>query len=311
MAYDLYLGNCLMPVTPSKVSIGITNQNKTLVNINDGEINLLKRPGLTEISFSLLLPNVEYPFAKYKSGFQKADYFLNYLNQLKENKKPFQFILTRYMGMGGKIKLFDTNIKVSLENYTVVESADNSFDVQVDVKLKQYKDYATKVVTLITPLPTAPMVMYEQRPIGSRNVSPSKQPFQPAKPGSGGKQCNPSGLNTAQVKTLQAFFRQKQTGCFDNALMNACKNKWGSAVGAMTAAKAWNCYRSEVRTNYEKVKNFRTTVQKVVNTVTKVVNKNPVLKAVANTVTNVVKNSPVVKIGTALFNTAKKIFKAR
>ena len=67
MAYDLFFGNWLMPVTPSKVTMTVNNQNRTLVQINDGEINLLKRPGLTDISFTLLLPNVSYPFAKYKA----------------------------------------------------------------------------------------------------------------------------------------------------------------------------------------------------------------------------------------------------
>lgn len=266
--YDLYLGNWLMPVTPSGVTMGIKNQNRTLVQINDGEINLLKRPGLTDISFTLLLPNVLYPFAKYKSDFIKADHYLTYLNQLKEGKQPFQFILSRFMGLGGKIKLFDTNIKVSLEEYSIKESADNGFDVEVDIRLKQYQDYSTKIVTLTTPLPTAPMVMYTVRPIPPRPTAPAKQPSEPAKPAAGGntggKVCNPGGLNEAQVKTLQGFFGQSKTGCFDNALMNACKSKWGSAVGSMTPAKAWTCYQGVQRTEYEKNKAKNEPVRKPV-----------------------------------------------
>lgn len=255
MAYDLYLGNWLMPVTPSSVTMAITNQNRTVVQINDGEINLLKRPGLTDISFTLLLPNVLYPFAKYTGGFRKADHYLNYLKQLKEGKKPFQFIMARHMGLGNQIKLFDTNLKVSLEDYHIKESADNGFDVEVSIVLKQYKDYSTKVVTLVTPLPTAPMVMYQVRPLPPRPVSPSKAPSEPAKSsGGGGRQCNPGGLNSAQVKALQKYFGQSQTGCFDSKLMNACKSKWGSAVGTMTPSKAWSCYQGVKRTEYEKNK---------------------------------------------------------
>lgn len=262
--YDLYLGNWLMPVTPSDVTMSVKNQNRTLVQINDGEINLLKRPGLTDISFTLLLPNVLYPFAKYKSSFIKADHYLTYLNQLKEGKQPFQFILSRFMGLGGKIKLFDTNIKVSLEEYSIKESADNGFDVEVDIRLKQYQDYSTKTVTLTTPLPTAPMVMYTVRPIPPRPTAPAKQPSEPAKPGGSGKECNRGGLNEAQVKTLQGFFGQSKTGCFDNALMNACKSKWGSAVGSMTASKAWTCYQGVQRTEYEKNKAKNEAVRKPV-----------------------------------------------
>ncbi len=45
--------------------------------------------------------------------------------------------------MGGKV-LFNTNIKVSLEEYAISEDADNGSDVKVAIKLKQYRDYSTK-----------------------------------------------------------------------------------------------------------------------------------------------------------------------
>ena len=79
MAYDFYLDAMLLPVTPSKLTISIDNKNKTMVLINDGEINILKKPGLTDISFTALLPQTKYPFAVYKNGFQKADVFLDKL----------------------------------------------------------------------------------------------------------------------------------------------------------------------------------------------------------------------------------------
>jgi LysM repeat protein len=111
--------------------------------INEGEINILKMAGLTEISFDLLLPNVKYPFATYKSGFKNAKYFLDEIEELKVSQKPFQFIVTRTFP-NGKM-LFDTNMKVSLEDYTIKESAKEGFDAIVSIKLKQYKDFGTKV----------------------------------------------------------------------------------------------------------------------------------------------------------------------
>lgn len=142
MAYHFYLGKTLCPVAPSKLQLKIKGQNETLTLINEGEINILKKPGLTEISFDLLLPNVKYPFATYKSGFKRAKYFLDKLEDLKTKKKSFQFIVTRTLP-NGKM-LFDTNMKVSLEDYTITEDRKEGFDVVVSVKLKQYKDYGTK-----------------------------------------------------------------------------------------------------------------------------------------------------------------------
>ena len=65
MAYYFYMGKMLCPVAPSKLQLKIQNENKTLTLINEGEVNILKKAGLTDISFDLLLPNVKYPFATY------------------------------------------------------------------------------------------------------------------------------------------------------------------------------------------------------------------------------------------------------
>ena len=127
MAYFFYLGKMLCPVAPSKLQLKIKGQNKTMTLINEGEINILRKAGLTEISFDILLPNVKYPFATYKSGFKNASYFLDSLESLKTSDEPFQFIVTRTLP-NGKM-LFDTNMKVSLEDYTVKEDSKEGFDV--------------------------------------------------------------------------------------------------------------------------------------------------------------------------------------
>ena len=125
----------------------IKGQNKTLTLVNEGEVNILKEAGLTEISFDLLLPNVKYPFATYKSGFKRAKYFLDKIEKLKTKKKPFQFIVTRTLP--NKKLLFDTNMKVSLEDYSIKEDSKEGFDVVVSIKLKQYKSFGTKKCKVI------------------------------------------------------------------------------------------------------------------------------------------------------------------
>ena len=95
MAYLFYLDKMLCPVTPSKLQIKIINKNKSVILINEGEINILKTPGLSEVGFDAVFPNTKYPFAKYKKGFKRAKYYLDKLETLKTSKKPFQFIVTR------------------------------------------------------------------------------------------------------------------------------------------------------------------------------------------------------------------------
>ena len=144
MAYYFYLGKTLLPVAPQNLQLKIKGTNKTYTLINEGEINVLKKPGLTDIEFDALLPNVKYPFAVYKKGeFHRAYWYLKKLKKMKTKKKKFQFIVTRTLP-NGKM-LFDTNMKVSLESYTIKEDAKNyGMDVLVTISLKQYRDYATK-----------------------------------------------------------------------------------------------------------------------------------------------------------------------
>lgn len=149
MAYTMYLGGVLMPITPSKVKVKINNQNDTLTLINGEEINILKEPGLTDVSFDLLLPQVSYPFTN--GGAQSADYYLSLFERLKTSKQPFQFILNRSMPTGRR--LFYTNLTVGMEDYQITDDAEEGFDITVTVSLKQYRHYGTKTVT-IQPAPT-------------------------------------------------------------------------------------------------------------------------------------------------------------
>ncbi|MGG0718671.1 LysM peptidoglycan-binding domain-containing protein [Robertmurraya massiliosenegalensis] len=149
MVYAFYLDSVLLPVAPSAMSTKINNQNKTINLINDGEVNILKTAGLTEISFECMIPQVRYPFAVYPNGFKEASFYLSKIEKLKIDKKPFQFIVSR-VTPSGKI-LFDTNMKVSLEEYEIDEDAENGLDLLISIKLKQYRPYGLKTVKIKVP----------------------------------------------------------------------------------------------------------------------------------------------------------------
>lgn len=144
--YDFYLDKCLLPVPPRQLTVKINNANKTVTMINEGQINILKKAELTDIEFECLIPQVRYPFAVYKDGFKGADYYLQQFENLKNSLKPFQFIVSRHLPTGAA--LFNTNIKVSLEDYKITEDAEEGTDLKVKIKLKQYREYATKTVNI-------------------------------------------------------------------------------------------------------------------------------------------------------------------
>ncbi|WP_096269406.1 LysM peptidoglycan-binding domain-containing protein [Paucisalibacillus globulus] len=142
--YNFFIDGLQLPVAPSQMSTQINNSNETITLMNEGEVNILKKPGLTDIEFEVLLPNVRYPFAVYPNGFKPAAHYLNKLEQLKVNQKSFQFIVNRMMP-NGKL-LFDTNMTVSLEDYEIEEDAEEGFDIRVTINLKQFKSFGTKKV---------------------------------------------------------------------------------------------------------------------------------------------------------------------
>ena len=89
----------------------IKGKNKTLVLLNEGEVNFLRAPGLTELTVPFDLPML--------TGSRSPDYYLGLLERMKANKETTQFMLVRMSPSGGM--LFDTNIKVSVEDYNITE----------------------------------------------------------------------------------------------------------------------------------------------------------------------------------------------
>ncbi|NJJ72858.1 LysM peptidoglycan-binding domain-containing protein [Clostridioides difficile] len=171
MAYDFYLDGVQLPITPGKLEVKVTNKNKTIDLINVGEVNILKKEGLSEINFEAEFTHNKLPF--YRGAFRDVQFFLSKLELLKTDCKPFQFIVSREMG--GKV-LFNTNMKVSLEEYNIVEDAENGSDTKVAIKLKQYRDYSTKKLVLAPPKNETgrPNVKIEPKRVDSVNATNTK-----------------------------------------------------------------------------------------------------------------------------------------
>ncbi|MER0248846.1 LysM peptidoglycan-binding domain-containing protein, partial [Clostridioides difficile] len=156
---------------PAKLEIKVTNKNKTVDLINTGEVNILKKEGLSEISFEAEFTHNKLPF--YRGAFRDVQFFLSKLELLKTDCKPFQFIVSRELG--NKV-LFNTNMKVSLEEYNIVEDAENASDTKVAIKLKQYRDYSTKKLVPAAPKSDTgrPNVKIEPKRVDSVNAPNAK-----------------------------------------------------------------------------------------------------------------------------------------
>ena len=143
--YQLYMGATRFPVAPEQITTKINGQNTTITLINEGEVNVLKSPGLTDISFDLLLPAVDYSFAFHEAG-GTIKHYLTVLEQLKQSDKPFKFKVIRTYPNGKK--LYNTSMKVSLEEYSLDEKWSEGNDLKVSISLKQYRNYGTKKIKI-------------------------------------------------------------------------------------------------------------------------------------------------------------------
>ena len=157
--YSFFIDGMELPIAPQKLTVKIKGNNKTLTLINEGDINFLRAPGLTEITFDAVLPMLgQYSFA---NGYRRPDSYLNKLESLMTDKEPFRFLVSR-VSPSGRL-LYDTNMKVSLENYTITEDATKGPDVTVSITLKQYISYSTKTVTVVKPNPEKNPVVQQKK----------------------------------------------------------------------------------------------------------------------------------------------------
>lgn len=149
--YMFFMGAIPLPVPPSKLEIKTKSRNKTIDLLNDGEVSVVKEGGLAEISFTALLPRFKLPFSS--PVHLDPSVYLTLFELLKSEKQVFQFIVVRTLP--NYLPLKPTNIKCTLEDFTVIEDAGNGLDVTVNITLKQYKEAGLKTVKLIENIATA------------------------------------------------------------------------------------------------------------------------------------------------------------
>lgn len=152
MAYRFYLDSIQIPLPPEEMKIKIENRNETISLLNGSTANILKNPGLTEVSFTLLLPNQKYSFLENTVIWHSAEYYLEKLEILKTSQKAFHFVVTRFHGneVLEETRLFGTDLLVTLEEYQIREAFELGFDCEVEIQLKQYAPFSSKRVQTIS-----------------------------------------------------------------------------------------------------------------------------------------------------------------
>lgn len=190
--YDFYIDRMMLPLAPSKVTLKVNNANKTIDLINLGEVNLLKSPKLSEISFEFRLIAREM----YQHSSVSAADFLSKLESLKVSKESFRFIIVRKGDAGFD---HDTNMMVSLENYTILEDAAEGSDIFVEVHLKQYKNFG--VIKINTSENVKPPSSPKYQPKVALQKKKAVTPKRSARP-------SKTAPKTTTVKSKESFYER-------------------------------------------------------------------------------------------------------
>lgn len=202
--YYFYMGTMQIPIPPKELVTTINGKNETMDLLGKGEVNIIKPAGLTDVAFKFLLPNSDYPFNEsmlFKS--KKAKYYIDELEKLKTTKTVFQFIVVRMKPNGQMLAM--TNMKCTLENYTIEEDADNGFDSYANVSLKQWKPWGAKRIEIKTDKDgVAKGSVKQDRPVDGKVVA--------------------TQAKASKGQTLQQIVK-KQLGNTDNLFQIAALNK--------------------------------------------------------------------------------------
>ena len=202
--YYFYMGTMQIPIPPKELVTTINGKNETMDLLGKGEVNIIKPAGLTDVAFKFLLPNSDYPFNEsmlFKS--KKAKYYIDELEKLKTDKTVFQFIVVRMKPNGQMLAM--TNMKCTLENYTIEEDADNGFDSYANVSLKQWKPLGAKRIEVKTDKDgVAKGSVKQDRPVDGKVVA--------------------AQAKASKGQTLQQIVK-KQLGNTDNLFQIAAFNK--------------------------------------------------------------------------------------
>jgi len=134
-----------MPVTPGRISVRHRGNNQRTALLDGGEVTHLRAGEGAELSLSLTLPRRVYPFARYERGFLAPEMFLDRFLDLRAEGRPFRFICSR-ISPGGRL-LSDLNLRVSLEDLEVAESAEDGDDLTLSLTLREYREHSTARVT--------------------------------------------------------------------------------------------------------------------------------------------------------------------
>ena len=126
------------PINPEELKVKIEGSNETKEVVKLGEINIAKDKKLSTIEFESFLPKDNiYPFIRTKNQFQEPKYYINFIEKVRQDKKPIRFIVSDT----------DINLMVLIESFEYGYKY-GSNDVNFTISIKEYREVKVKEVKI-------------------------------------------------------------------------------------------------------------------------------------------------------------------
>lgn len=122
-----------LPVKPSEFNVNVANRNTVVNVLQIGDINLLGKTGLREITLSSFFPAKDYNFSN-NSNRKKPKTYIKTLESWRKSGEPIRVIITGVL-----------NMQCSIESFTYGEM-DATGDIYYTIALKEYKKIKVKKV---------------------------------------------------------------------------------------------------------------------------------------------------------------------
>lgn len=135
-------GKFQFPVKPSDFTVSVSHRNTVVNVIQTGDINLMGKTGLREISLSSFFPAKDYNFSN-NSGRKEPIAYVEKIEGWRNSGSPVRVIITGVL-----------NMEATIEGFSYGEQ-DATGDIYYTLNLKEYKKIKTKKanVTITTVAP--------------------------------------------------------------------------------------------------------------------------------------------------------------
>ena len=131
------------PVNPEKIEVSSSSNNLDTEIITIGDIVVPKLPQLDKISWDSFFPYESWwTGVRTKGDFRSAQFYLDLINQIRQDCKPCRLTVTGIESVGG----MGYDREVVIEDFTYYHQGGDHEDTYYSITFKEYKDYSISVL---------------------------------------------------------------------------------------------------------------------------------------------------------------------